>query len=108
MKTSTEMGSSARLLGEEKAVELIAKAGFDAWDFSMFAMCGYDWDKKCAIVGSHPLSGANYLSFAPDLKKIGLDNGIHCNQSHAPFPTSSPELRSYLKRAFQCTAQAGG
>ena len=36
MRTSTEIGSSARLVGEEKAIEYIAKAGFDAWDFSMF------------------------------------------------------------------------
>lgn len=108
MKISTEIGSSARLVGEEKAVELIAKADFDAWDFSMFAMCGYDWKKRQAVVGSHPLSGPDYLSFARRLKQIGLDNGIHCNQSHAPFPTCCPELRSYLKRAIECTAEAGG
>ena len=38
MKISTEIGSASRIVGEHKAVELIAKAGFDAWDFSMFAM----------------------------------------------------------------------
>ena len=36
MKTSTEIASVARITGEERAIELIAKAGFDAWDFSMF------------------------------------------------------------------------
>ena len=36
MKISTEIGSIATLVGEEKAVELVAKIGFDAWDFSMF------------------------------------------------------------------------
>ena len=46
MKISTEIGSAAQLVGEEKAVEYVAKAGFDAWDFSMFDMCGYDWRKK--------------------------------------------------------------
>ena len=45
MKISTEIGSAAQLVGEEKAVEYVAKAGFDAWDFSMFDMCGYDWRK---------------------------------------------------------------
>ena len=39
MKISTEIGSIASLVGEEKAVELVAKSGFDAWDFSMFDMC---------------------------------------------------------------------
>ena len=43
MKISTEIGSAAKIIGEEKAIEYIAKAGFDAWDFSMFEMCRYDW-----------------------------------------------------------------
>ena len=43
MKISTEIASAARIIGEEKAVEYVAKAGFDAWDFSMFSMCKYDW-----------------------------------------------------------------
>lgn len=42
MKTSTEIFSASVLVGEHKATELIAKAGFDAWDFSMFDMCSYD------------------------------------------------------------------
>lgn len=108
MKTSTEIASAARLVGEERAVELIAKAGFDAWDFSMFSMCGYDWDRKIAKRTDHPLSGANYLAFARRLRQIGLDNGIVCNQSHAPFPACCTEIRSYFKRAIECTAEAGG
>lgn len=32
MKISTEIGSIAKLVGEEKAIELVAKAGFDAFD----------------------------------------------------------------------------
>ena len=31
-----------------------------------------------------------------------------CNQSHAPFPVDCLEIRSYLKRAIECTAEAGG
>ncbi|MBQ8551859.1 MAG: sugar phosphate isomerase/epimerase [Clostridia bacterium] len=108
MKTSTEIASAARLIGEERAVEYCAKAGFDAWDFSMFAMARYDWKNKCIIENGHPLNGSEYLAFARKLRQIGLDNGIVCNQSHAPFPVSCPEIRSYLKRAIECTAEAGG
>ena len=108
MKTSTEIASLSKLVGEEKAVEYIAKAGFDAWDFSMFSMVRYDWGTGEASKTDHPLSGDNYIEFARKLKKIGEDNGIHCNQSHAPFPVYSPEIRSYLKRAIECTAEAGG
>ena len=108
MKISTEIASSARRVGEEKAIELLAKAGFDAWDFSMFSMCRYDWVAKKAILTDHPLAKPDYLKFARNLKRIGLDNGIVCNQSHAPFPSNCPEIRSYFKRAIECTAEAGG
>ena len=108
MKISTEIASAARLIGEQKAIELYAKAGFDAWDFSMFSMCRYDWTSGKCLENNHPLSGNQYLQFARELKQIGLDNGISCNQSHAPFPVSCSEIRSYLKRAIECTAEAGG
>ena len=108
MKISTEIGSCAKIIGEQRAVELVAKSGFDAWDFSMFDMCNYDWGNKRLLPTDHPLAGGNYLAFARELKQIGLDNGIVCNQSHAPFPTACAEIRSYLKRAIECTAEAGG
>lgn len=108
MRISTEIASAARHVGEQKAVELIAKAGFDCWDFSMFSMCRYDWQRNACAPNDHPLAGGNYLAFARQLKQIGLDNGISCNQSHAPFPVCCPEIRSYLKRAIECTAEAGG
>lgn len=99
MKISTQVEVASSLVGEEKAVEYVAKAGFDAWDFSMFEM-GQNPE--------HPLSGREYLAFARTLRRIGLDNGIVCNQSHAPFPSNAPEIRPYLKRAIECTAEAGG
>ena len=108
MKISTEISSAAKKVGEEKAVEYIAKSGFDAWDFSMFSMCEYDWKSQMLLKSDHPLASDNYLAFARKLKRIGEDNGIVCNQSHAPFPSSCPEIRSYLKRAIECTAEAGG
>lgn len=108
MKISTEIGSASGIIGEEKAVELVAKAGFDAWDFSMFSMCRYDWGARKVLETNHPLAGNEYLKFARKLKQIGLDNGIVCNQSHAPFPSVIPEIRSFLKRAIECTAEAGG
>lgn len=108
MKTSTEIASIARKVGMEKAVELCAKAGFDAWDFSMFSMCRIDWKTRLPIQEENPLNGTGYLNFARKLKTIGLDNGIVCNQSHAPFPVDVPAVRSYLKRAIECTAEAGG
>lgn len=108
MKISTEINSAARLVGEERAVEMVAKAGFDAWDFSMFRMCKYDYAKRQFVRSDHVLAGSDYLKFARRLRQIGLDNGIVCNQSHAPFPTYCPEIRAHYKRAIECTAEAGG
>lgn len=108
MLISTEIASIANVVGEEKAVELVAKAGFDAWDFSMFKMGPYDWQNKCLKPSSHPLCGNEYLDFARKLKRIGEDYGIHCNQSHAPFPVYCKEIRDRCKRAIECTAEAGG
>lgn len=108
MLISTEIGSISNYVGEEKAVEYVAKAGFDAWDFSMFKMALYDWGNKCVRDILHPLRSADYLAFARKLRRIGEDNGIHCNQSHAPFPTYCPEIRDMYKRAIECTAEAGG
>lgn len=108
MKISTEIASAAKIIGEEKAVQYIGEAGFDAWDLSMFDMCKYDWGRKVLFENSHPFASDNYLSFVRKLKQIGLDNGIVCNQSHAPFPSAVREIRSYFKRAIECTAEAGG
>ncbi len=108
MRISTEIGSIARLVGEHKAVELCAKAGFDGWDFSMFQMGQYNWRMDACEDTGHPLRGNQYLQFARELRKIGEDNGIRCNQSHAPFPVRCGEIRSLLPRAIECTAEAGG
>ncbi|MBO5878926.1 MAG: sugar phosphate isomerase/epimerase [Clostridia bacterium] len=108
MKTSTEIHSAAKIIGEEKAVEYIAKAGFEAWDFSMFTMARYDYKAKVLLESNHPLAGKDYLKFARRLKQIGLDNGIECNQAHAPFPSYSKDVRSYYNRAIECVAEAGG
>ncbi len=108
MKISTEIGSAAKIIGDERAVEYTAKAGFDAWDFSMFDMVNYDWSTGKTEITNHPLNTGNYASYARKLKQIGLDNGIVCNQSHAPFPSCSKEVRSMMKRAIECTAEAGG
>ena len=108
MKISTEIASASRIIGEKKAVELIAKAGFDSWDFSMFAMCPYNWQTGQVEFSYHPLCTSNAIAFAKELKRIGLDNGITCNQSHAPFPVSNKQIFSKLKLAIECTAEAGG
>lgn len=105
MKISTEIDSIAKFTGEEKAVEKVAQAGFDAWDFSMFDMCRKS--NGILVPTDHPLAQDGYLQFTRKLKQIGLDNGIHCNQGHAPFP-SNPKSEYYFKRAIECLSEAEG
>lgn len=101
MKTSSEIKSISRLVGEAKAVELLGKAGFDAWDFSLTGI-KYKPENE-----GHPLRSTEYLKFARELKKIGDAYGMVCNQSHAPFPAWRIPIDD-LKRAIECTAEVGG
>lgn len=105
MKISTEIGSIARIVGEKKAVEYVARAGFDGWDLSMIYMFRYSPSMGGWQEIDHPLTGPNYLSFVRELNRIGMDNGIVCNQAHAPFPLKWPGMLDYVKRALECAAE---
>lgn len=105
MKISTEIYSTAEIVGMKKAVELCAKAGFDAWDLSMFYM-------HRAVMFPYPfrhqITRSRYIRLAEELRKISDANGIVCNQSHAPFPVKSPAVQSVLELSIECTAIVGG
>lgn len=107
MKISTEIYSAAAIVGEEKAIELIAKAGFNAWDFSMFDMVTCDRKDGSVIYKGHPLESKDAVSFARRLKKVGEDNGIICNQSHSAYPLCYKAVRDSVYLAIECTAEAG-
>lgn len=104
-RISTEIGSTARHVGEERAVELVARAGFDAWDLTMTGMV--DRHAGPIALTDHPLNRPDYAAFVRRLRRIGEDNGIRCNQTHAPFPVRSEVVRGTLMRALECTALAG-
>ena len=106
LKTSTEIASIAKIVGELKAVELVAKAGFDAYDLSLFEMARYDG--KQVVQKGHPLQSKDALQYVRQIKQVAADNGIVCNQSHAPFPVYCPEIRDLLKTAIEFTAEADG
>ena len=109
MILSTEIDNARHRLGgsQEKAVELIGKAGFDAWDFTMIAMAWYN-PKLGRIMDDHPLTGSGRLAYARKLRRIGEDYGMFCNQSHAPFPAWYKGVTDSYKHALECTAEAGG
>lgn len=74
MKLSIETYVMRERFGDEKAIEMIKKAGFDCYDYSLY------W-----FGDGRDVLGDDYLTHAEKLKKISDSLGIECNQAHAPF-----------------------
>ena len=81
MILSTQTDYLGRKFGEERAIEIIAEAGFDAVDLSMFGMK----DDSSVFLKN------NYKEFAEKLKETAQSKGVFFNQAHAPFPSSKNE-----------------
>ncbi len=78
MFLSTQTDYLSRKFGIEKAIEIIADAGFDAIDLTMFDM------KNDASVFCQD----NYKELAKSIKEKAQSRGLFFNQAHAPFPCS--------------------
>ena len=75
--------------GDVKSIEIIAEAGFDAYDYSMFFMQNEN----------DILNMDDYKSHIEKLKETAKKCGISCNQAHAPFPSSKDD-ETYNKIIF--------
>ena len=87
MILSTQTHGLSRAFGDEKAIEMLAEAGYDALDYSMFDNDILDKD--------------NYREIALNLKKIADKNSIYFNQAHAPFPSVRYGDEEYNRDAFK-------
>ena len=85
MKLTTTTNYPAALLGMDKAIELIAEAGFDGLDFSAFPMTRDD----------SPYNSDRYMDIARQMKEKADSCGIRFLQAHAPFPSSSASDEAY-------------
>ena len=88
MILSTQTDILSGRYGDIKAVEMIAKAGFDAIDYSMFPL---------STVQEHPTLSPNYKKYALVLKEVASNNGVFFNQAHAPFPSYKEDDAAYSK-----------
>lgn len=77
MLLSTQTDVVFRTYGEAEGVEIFARAGYDAIDFSMFQMT----NDNCSLNTCDP------NDYAKHLRKQAEDAGIRFNQAHAPFPS---------------------
>ena len=75
MLLSTQTCGLERNFGIKKAIDIIADAGFDAMDFSIFT------DEHCTDVHD--------IDYYRELRKYAEDKGLVFNQSHAPYPSSA-------------------
>ena len=76
MILSTENGALRSLVGERRAIEILAKAGFDAIDYT-FTL----WMER----GEMPWNRDGYQDYAKEVVQMAKDNGVYFNQAHAPF-----------------------
>ena len=103
MLLSTQTDVTASRFGQAEAVRLIAAAGFDAADISMF---DDKWNRWMYYDGFEPL--------VMEVKRAAKESGIVLNQAHAPFPTMKDgdeafnEMRmAQVKRAIEIAGMLG-
>lgn len=106
MFVSTTTGEVAqRLGGDAQALRAIARAGFEACDFSMWS---YPWKG-----GVWDLADDAFDAYFTDLKALARDCGVEVWQTHAPFPTTTgdpggdAERLAAIRRAIRATALLG-
>lgn len=75
MKLSIETYIMRKRFDDKKALEMIKKAGFDCYDYSMYFLADDDKD----------MLRDDYYERAVALRRISDELGIECNQAHAPF-----------------------
>ena len=103
MILSTQTDLTAKMFGPEKTVELIAQAGFDAIDLSMFEDESNDW-----------IFSDGFENRCKTLVKLAHDYGVYFNQAHAPFPSYrvgdeeyNTKIRPMLIRAIEAAGLIG-
>ena len=90
MLLSTQTEFLGKRFGIEKTIEILAKAGFDAIDFSQFDLK----DEAC------PFTGDDYRIYVKKLTEAAKANDVTFNQSHAPFPSAKNEDAAFNQMIF--------
>ena len=97
MLLSTQTDRFGQRFGDEKAVHMLAEAGFDAIDYSMFGMTN----------PGHILCSEEAEKYVDNLRNTAKECGVVFNQAHAPFTFKGwddPEI--YNKEIFPTVSRA--
>ena len=81
MLVSTQTDLLANKYSQEQAIRMLAAAGYEAFDLSLFSKQRED----------DPFNSDDYLTVARHLRAVADECGICCNQAHAPFPSSKAD-----------------
>lgn len=90
MKLSTTLEMLDGRCTYAEAIQMVAQAGFDAYDMNM---C------KIHLIDT-PIASDGYRDFARHLRQVADECGIVCNQAHAPFPTQLNKNDVYNQKSF--------
>ncbi len=86
----------AKKFGEDKAIEIIARAGFDAIDYCMLSL-----DKENSVLNSD-----SYKTYVLNLLEVAKRNNIYFNQGHAVGYMPHPDHDTVLKMLIEKNARA--
>lgn len=89
MILSTQTDFLGRAYGEAEAIRMLAKAGFDAYDFSFFPMFENP---------EYPMNRPDFREYAKSLRAVADGCSIACNQAHAPFASSTGDAADDERR----------
>jgi len=104
MLVSTQTEVLADRFGDAQAIRILANAGYDAFDLSLFRMY---------VDPDYPMNSPDFRTYAAGLRAVADEAGIVCNQAHAPFPSSTddPEetelIFKMIVRAMEAAAIVG-
>ena len=96
MRTACTTGPIVSLVGQEEAVRLIAKGGYDCLDLSLSSLVRAD----------SPWLGADYKQLAQHVVNLCKENGICVGQTHAPFVFRWSDPKEYEALAIPNTIRA--
>lgn len=91
MVLSTQNSTLIHRVGDEKAITMLAEAGFDAIDYSFCTLSKLE---------EHPMTGPGYREYAKHLKDFAESNGVFFNQAHAVFPSGKVGEEEFNKITF--------
>lgn len=105
MLLCTQTHRLADAFGDETAIRMLAEAGFDALDYSMFGMENPD----------HHLRGEDAFAYVDNLKKVADECGVKFIQAHAPFVFKDWDRPNYyeeeilptIRRAIELVSRLG-